>query len=132
MYSLPYFKEKDYALVKQFMKDNPFVILSGCDANHHPVATHVPLLIEDAGESLYLKGHVMRQTDHHRAFLQNPNVLAIFNGPHSYVSASWYTEPRQASTWNYMAVHAKGILRFLDDQALSEVLQKMTAHFEKN
>jgi transcriptional regulator len=132
MYSLPYFKEKDYDLVKQFMKDNPFVVLSGCDADQHPVATHVPLLIEDNGESLILKGHFMRQTDHHRAFLQNPNVLAIFNGPHTYVSASWYSEPRQASTWNYLTVHAKGILEFLDEQGLSSVLQKTTAHFENN
>lgn len=132
MYSLPYFKEKDYSIVKQFMMANPFVILAGCDADHNPVATHVPLLIEEKEESLIFYGHVMKQTDHHRAFLQNPNVLAIFTGPHTYVSASWYSDPKQASTWNYMTVHAKGVLHFLDEGDLLGVLQKTTAHFEND
>jgi transcriptional regulator len=132
MYSLPYFKEKDYALVKQFMLDNPFVVLAGCDGDPGPVATHVPLLVEEKEEKLFLYGHIMRQTDHHKAFLQNPKVLAIFSGPHTYVSASWYSDPRQASTWNYMAVHAKGVLRFLDENSLTGILQKTTARFENN
>ncbi len=132
MYSLPYFKEKDFGVVKEFMHQNPFVILCGCDSNQHPVATHVPLLIEETEEKLFLYGHVMRQTDHHLAFLKNPNVLAVFTGPHTYVSASWYSNPKQASTWNYMTVHAKGILGFLEENALLDILQKTTAHFENN
>jgi transcriptional regulator len=132
MYSLPYFKEKDFGVVKEFMHQNPFVILCGCDSNQHPVATHVPLLMEETEEKLFLYGHVMRQTDHHLAFLKNPAVLAVFTGPHGYVSASWYSNPKQASTWNYMTVHAKGILGFLEENALLDILQKTTAHFEKN
>jgi transcriptional regulator len=72
----------------------------------------------------------MRNTDHHKAFLHNENVLAVFTGPHTYVSAAWYSNPHLASTWNYMSVHAKGTIRFLDESGLEEVLQKTTLHFE--
>ena len=54
----------------------------------------------------------------------------VFTGHHTYVSATWYSDPHLASTWNYMSVHAKGVIRFLDDQALADVLRKTTLHFE--
>ena len=74
----------------------------------------------------------MKQTDHHKAFEKNPNVLCVFTGHHTYVSASWYSNPQQASTWNYMSVHVKGRLAFLDEQGLIEVLKKTSLHFENN
>jgi transcriptional regulator len=77
-----------------------------------------------------MTGHMMRQTDHHKAFEKDQNVLCVFAGPHTYVSASWYSNPHQASTWNYMSVHIKGQLRFLDEQGLVNVLKKTTLHFE--
>ncbi|MDX2046190.1 MAG: FMN-binding negative transcriptional regulator [Chitinophagaceae bacterium] len=132
MYNLPYFKEKDHTVVVTFMKQFPFAFLSGCDKNNKPVATQVPLLVEERGDKLIFHGHIMRQTDHHRAFEQNPDVLAVFTGPHTYVSATWYDNPHQASTWNYMSVHARGILRFTDEKGLEELLRKLTLHFENN
>lgn len=72
----------------------------------------------------------MKNTDHHKAFLHNENVLVVFTGHHTYVSATWYSNPHLASTWNYMSVHAKGIIRFLDYTALEDVLRKTTLHFE--
>ena len=77
-----------------------------------------------------MTGHMMRNTDHHKAFEKNANVLCVFTGHHTYVSASWYSNPHQASTWNYMSVHVKGQLRFLDEQGLIEVLKKTSLHFE--
>ena len=132
MYNLPYFKENDPAVIREFMRRNPFVLLCGCDQDNRPVATQIPVLIEDREDKLFLIGHVQRKTDHQLAFAKNQNVLAIFTGPHTYVSASWYNDPQTASTWNYMAVHAAGILRFLDDIALLETLKRTTAHFENN
>jgi transcriptional regulator len=132
MYNFSYFKEKDIAVVKQFMRQNPFAVLTGCDANNHPVATQVPLLLEEKNEKIFLYGHVQRKTDHHLAFEQNPNALALFTGPHTYVSANWYTNQQTASTWNYITVHAGGALKFLDDNALLSILSKTTAHFENN
>jgi len=92
----------------------------------------VPVLLQDIDDRLFLQGHIMKKTDHHLAFLENPNVLAIFAGPHTYVSASWYSNPLQGSTWNYMTVHAKGQIRFLDDTALADLLRDLTAHFERH
>ncbi len=132
MYSLPYFKEQDQETVLQFIKENPFAFLCGCDAANNPVATQVPLFIDIKDGKLFLSGHIMKNTDHHNAFLHNPNVLAVFTGAHTYVSASWYHEKEQASTWNYISVHAKGVLNFLDHQALLDVLRRTTNHFENN
>lgn len=114
------------------MEQHPFITLCGADKAGNPVATQVPVLLREINGQLFLHGHIMRKTDHHLAFTENPHVLAIFTGPHTYVSASWYTNPRQGSTWNYMTVHAKGVIRFLDEAALSELLRDLTAHFENN
>ena len=96
------------------------------------MATQIPVFIDEREGKLFLSGHIMRNTDHHKAFLHNSNVLAVFTGAHTYVSASWYAEKEQASTWNYISVHAKGILKFLDEQALLNVLKRTTNHFENN
>jgi transcriptional regulator len=132
MYSLPYFKEKEIGVVKEFMEQHPFVTLCGCDAAGNPVATHVPVLLREENDKLFLHGHIMKKTDHHLAFEQNPNVLAVFSGAHTYVSASWYTNPLSGSTWNYMTVHAKGVMKFLDHAALLNLLRDLTARFENN
>jgi transcriptional regulator len=132
MYSLPYFKEKEAGVVKEFMDQHPFITLCGCDAAGNPVATHVPVLLREENNTLYLHGHIMKKTDHHLAFEQNPNVLAVFSGAHTYVSASWYTNPLSGSTWNYMTVHARGVMKFLDEAALLNLLRDLTARFENN
>lgn len=132
MYYLPHFKENDPELIKQFIREHPFAFLAGSSAENKPVATQVPVFIDEKDGKLFLTGHVMKNTDHHRAFLHNPHVLAVFTGPHTYVSASWYTDKKQGSTWNYMSVHAKGVLRFLDEQSLRSVLKRTTSHFENN
>ena len=130
MYDLPYYKEKNDNVVKQFIDEHPFAFLTGCDAENKPVATQVPVFIEQEGSKQILRGHIMKNTDHHKAFVYNPNVLVVFTGHHTYVSATWYSNPHLASTWNYMSVHAKGVIRFLDDRALADVLRKTSLHFE--
>ena len=130
MYNLPYFKENDQQVILEFIHQHPFAFLAGCDENSHPVATQIPVFIEDREGKLYLTGHMMRNTDHHRALENNQNVLCVFTGHHTYVSATWYSDPHQASTWNYMSVHTKGRISFLDEEALVEVLRKTSLHFE--
>lgn len=132
MYNLPYFKENDKEVIGEFIRDNPFAFITGCTNDLQPVATQIPVFLE-AGENekQVLRGHIMKQTDHHKAFMQNPQVLVVFSGHHSYVSATWYSNPQQASTWNYMSVHAKGLIRFLDEKGLEDVLRKTTLYFEK-
>jgi transcriptional regulator len=67
------------------------------------------MLVEERDGKLILHGHIMRKTDHHKAFHENPQALVVFTGPSSYVSATWYTNPHMGSTWNYMSVHLRGI-----------------------
>lgn len=129
MYNLPYFKGQDAEEVIQFMKEHPFVFLTGVDEDNKPVATQVPVFIDERDGKLFLSGHIMRQTDHHKAFEQNNNVLAVFTGPHTYVSATWYTKA-MGSTWNYMSVHAHGRIRFGDKEELVAVLKRLTLHYE--
>lgn len=130
MYDLPHHKEQDKQIIKEFIDQHPFAFLTGCDSENNPVATQVPVFIEEKNGRKVLSGHLMKNTDHHKAFLHNGNVLVVFTGSHTYVSATWYSNPHLASTWNYMSVHAKGTIRFLDEAGLEEVLRKTTLHFE--
>lgn len=130
MYNLPYYKEKDPKLIREFIDTHPFAFLTGCDHENKPVATQVPVFIEEGEGRQVLRGHIMKNTDHHKAFLHNENVLVVFTGNHTYVSGTWYSNPHTASTWNYMSVHIKGTLRFLSDDELADVLKKTTLHFE--
>jgi transcriptional regulator len=97
----------------------------------YPVATHVPLAIKQIDGVLFFTGHIMKNSDHHKAFLKNENVLAIFSGPHCHVSASWYPNPVQASTWNYMTVHAKGKIHFGDEAQTKKIVEGLTNKYEK-
>lgn len=132
MYNLPYFKESDAALIINFIKQHAFALITGVNENNIPVATQLPFLIKERAGKLYLQAHIMRNTDHHKAFEKNPNVLVVFTGPHCYVSASWYENKQQASTWNYQSVHVTGTLRFLDDTALLNMLDALTSLYENN
>jgi transcriptional regulator len=132
MYDLPYHKEKNDLVIKEFIARYPFAFLSGCNSENKPVATQIPVFIEEKNGLQVLRGHIMKNTDHHKAFLHNENVLVVFTGHHTYVSGTWYSNPHTPSTWNYMSVHAKGIIRFLDDAALIDVLRMTTLHFENN
>jgi transcriptional regulator len=125
MYDTPHFKANNDKEVLDFMKAHPFVILCCTDKHGLPVATHVPVLIAHHGDKLVLRGHIQRKTDHHKALMHAQHVLVIFTGANSYVSASWYTNPHVASTWNYQAVHASGIIHFGDDATLHRLLEDL-------
>ena len=132
MYNLPHFKANNQQEVIDFMYANPFITLCGCDENNKPVATHVPVLIEERDEKIFLRAHIMRNQKHAKAFEHNKNVLAIFSAAHTYVSASWYSNQRIGSTWNYQAVHAHGILNFKNEKFLHNLLTQLTEKFENN
>ncbi len=131
MYKPPYFRENNPGIWQQFMRDHPFAFLTGCSLSGRPVVTQVPMLVEEKDGAIILQGHIMKNTDHFKAFGENPQALAVFTGPHTYVSASWYTNPHMGSTWNYMSVHVRGNLKFMPEEDLKLLMQKMTLHFEK-
>src|SRR5262249_47548738 len=120
----------DRAAVIAFIKENSFAIITGFD-EQYPVATHIPLEMEIREDGkIILSGHLMKNTDHHKAFIKNENVLAIFNGPHCYISASWYNMPAGASTWNYLTVHVKGKITFTDEAGTYNAIKALTDKYE--
>lgn len=131
MYHFSYFKEKDKQVILDFIGDNPFAFLTGSYLSGSQVATQVPVLFEERDGELILQGHIMRNTDHHKAFIENPNALVVFTGPSTYVSASWYTNPQIGSTWNYMSVHLSGQVRWMTDKELVQFMRKFTLKFEQ-
>lgn len=131
MYTFPYFKAKNDEEVLNFMHAHPFVMLIA-NGETFPVATQVPVLFREQDGKMILRCHVMRKTEHHLALEKNENVLAIFTGAHTYVSASWYTNTMSGSTWNYRSVHAQGKLRFTSTDELLQLLTDLTDTFENN
>jgi len=132
MYKLPYFTEEDSEKVIAFMKENSFAVITGF-GDEYPVASHIPLAVHIKEDGrIFLCGHLMKNTDHHKAFEKNKNVLAVFTSPHVYVSGTWYDNPQQASTWNYMSVQAKGTIRFGNKEDLIAILKRLTLHYENN
>ena len=131
MYQFSYFKEKDKQVILEFIENHPFGFLTGSFLSGGQVATQIPILLEVKNDELYLQGHIMKKTDHHKAFIENPNALVVFTGPSTYVSASWYSNPHIGSTWNYMSVHISGQMRFMSDEDLTRFMKKLTLKFEK-
>jgi len=129
MYKFPYYTEQDLEKVIAFMQANPFAILTGT-GEKYPVATQLPLEITMDQDRIFLQGHMMRKTDHHLAFEKNNQVLVLFTGPHCFVSASWYTNPGVGSTWNYMTVHAKGTMRFMNEVETRDAVKAVSDKFE--
>ncbi|MBK7855018.1 MAG: FMN-binding negative transcriptional regulator [Bacteroidetes bacterium] len=81
MYQFSYFKEKDKKVIIDFIEENPFAFLTGSFLSGEQVATQIPVLFEERNGDLFLQGHIMRKTDHHKAFTENPNALIVFTGP---------------------------------------------------
>lgn len=131
MYHFSYFKEKDKQTILNFMEENPFAFMTGSFLSGKQVATQIPVLLEERDGELFLQGHLMRNTDHHKAFVENPNGLLVFTGPSCYVSASWYMNPQNGSTWNYMSVHVAGQVNFMTNDELIAFMRKLTLTFEK-
>jgi transcriptional regulator len=130
MYVPTAFAETDTARLHEFIRANSFAVLaSGGEAGL--VASHLPLLLEsEGGSSGQLSGHMARANPHWRQ--AKGTVLAIFSGPHAYVSPSWYGEGGTVPTWNYVAVHAYGTLRLVEDRdGLLDILRRSVAEYEK-
>ena len=92
---------------------------AGSDAQF--AATHLPLVIKDEGLHGLLEGHFAKANPHWQA-LAGRETLAVFSGPHSYVSPTLYTEELSVPTWNYIAVHAYGTLQPVEDEPGKEAL----------
>lgn len=129
MYIPPYYKQENLSVVKDFLHQNSFGTLVSL-VNDRPWATHIPLELDTnaAGQDI-LSGHISRGNKQWRDFDKNDEVLAIFNGPHTYISSSWY-DHENVPTWNYIAVHVYGKIRIVTDDELLSSLKKLVNKYE--
>ncbi|MBU9711954.1 FMN-binding negative transcriptional regulator [Evansella tamaricis] len=127
MYIPTQFKITDEAMNYEIMKEHSFAILfSG--HNEAPFATHLPLILNK--ENTYLYGHFTRPNPQWRD-IENQTVLAVFHGPHCYISPSWYETNQAVPTWNYVTVHVYGEVELLKDEIeLKDSLHEMVLRYE--
>jgi len=129
LYVPQHFRVEDRGALVAFMRDNAFATLvSSGEAGLH--VSHVPLLVDVDGEAIRLRGHVARGNPHWEALEGARHVLAIFQGPHAYVSPTWYVTHPSVPTWNYAVVHAQGSARLIDEAELHEVVHELSARYE--
>jgi transcriptional regulator len=132
MYIPPHFQLNDRALAHSVIQDYAFGQLITVDSDGLPFTTHLPFLLnEDEGEHGTLVGHMARANPQWRHFDNGLPVLALFAGPHAYVSPSWYQPGPAVPTWNYVAVHAYGTPRLMEDadEAMA-LLERLVDTFE--
>jgi transcriptional regulator len=132
MYIPAAFAETDPTRIHEFIEQHSFgVLVSQVDGL--PFATHLPFLLErTAGPHGTLVGHVARANPHWRQ-LGGQTAVAIFSGPHAYISPTWYESEQVVPTWNYTAVHAYGRVVIVEDAgALLEIVRQMAGVYERN
>ncbi len=131
MYIPVQYRNEDPDQIREFLKNNAFGIIT-CNGTGSPMATHLPLEYEEGGNGMgLLHGHFARANPQWKHIGDGEEVLCIFNGPHCYVSSSWYQE-EEVPTWNYMAVHARGRYRKQSEEELWASLHKLVDNYEKD
>ena len=132
MYVPPRFAQEDRDQCLALIEREPFGLLATAGSDQAPFATHLPFLVEKRGGEAVLIGHVARANPHWQMFDGTRQALAIFQGPHGYISPAWYATSAKVPTWNYIAVHAYGTPRIVDDAgAARQAIATLTARFEK-
>ncbi len=128
MYVPAAFSVEDGERLHAFLDAHAFGVLVSC-IDGVPFATHVPMLLEpDAGPHGTLVGHVARANPHQRAFDGETPALAVFHGPHAYVSPTWYATAPAVPTWNYTAVHVYGAPRAVEEPRRTRAIVERLVH----
>jgi transcriptional regulator len=136
MYIPKAFREEDMKKLHKLMQEYSFAALI-TQQDGVPVATHLPFLL-DSGRGPYgtLMAHMARANAQWKTFNGEQEALVIFQGPHAYISPSWYEVELSVPTWNYAAAHAYGKPEIIEDNAvlydlLKALVQTHEARFEK-
>ncbi len=126
MYVPKYAENKDVSAIIDFIKHHAFGILVS-QSKQKLVATHIPL--EFSSDNTKLFGHISRANRQWKNFNNTSEVLAIFTGPHAYVSPSWY-DHENVPTWNYIAAHVYGKISIIEGEELYQSLKQLTDKYE--
>ncbi len=112
-----------------FARRHNFATLVSTDASM-PYASHVPLLVDDEEGQVILRGHFAR-ANRHSGLIESGEHLAIFHGPHAYISPTWYRDPG-VPTWNFVAVHMSGEAEPVDDPGeLATLVEELSRYHEQ-
>jgi transcriptional regulator len=114
VYLPPAFTEKRPEILVEHIERYDFGLLVTHGAEGL-VASHIPFLIERDGERLHLQGHLARPNPQVGDLARGGEVLAIFHGPHAYISPNSYATGPSVPTWNYVDVHAYGTVQLVED-----------------
>lgn len=128
MYIPKLFKNENQQEIEQFLTENGFAILINT-TNGKYWGTHTPLFLEKVNDKLLLSGHISKENPQSQSLHNGEEILAIFNGPHTYISSSWY-DHENVPTWNYIAVHVYGKIRILDYDETVSSLKKLVDKYE--
>ena len=129
MYIPRRFEEKDKDKIHAFIRENSFAILISIFEGR-PIGSHIPLQLETGADGQdYLVGHISRGNEQKHTLADGAQVLAIFPGPHAYISPRWYTEMR-VPTWNYISVHVYGTVKIMEGEELKAALSRLMDNYE--
>lgn len=126
----PYYELKDMDQVRRLIRENPWATLVSL-ASTGLVASHYPILLEEDREELSIVTHVGRP-DEKVHELGEHELLVIVQGPHGYISSSWYGDYIEVPTWNFIAAHLSGVPELLEHEENFEVLTRLVNHFEQH
>ncbi len=129
MYIPAAFRESDTTKLHEFIRQHSFALLTS-HSERGLVASHLPLLIDsERGPLGTLVGHFAKANE--QAADAGTECLAVFSGPHAYISPTWYETANTVPTWNYVAIHVYGTLRLIDEKAeLARILDATVAKYE--
>ena len=138
MYVPEIFALKDQAVIEAVVRDYAFGLLVTAPSGHAaPEASHLPFHFDpDRGPHGTLVGHMARANPQWRGFAEQAaagrEALVVFQGAHGYVSPAWYQPGPAVPTWNYLAVHAYGVARVMDDEAkVRGLLERLVERHER-
>ncbi len=112
MYTPKHFEEKDRAKLVEFMQKYNFAAIVNY-TKKRCWATHLPFIVEEDGNDIYLKAHMAKANPQWVNFKNGEQALVIFQEPHAYISPKLYENKVSVPTWNYIAVHAYGVPEIL-------------------
>jgi len=116
--------------ILEFIKKNAFSTLVTL-VNGKPWATHLPFVLAKNSEGVaILSGHIAKANPQWKTFTGKEDGMVIFQGPHAYISSSWYNH-ENVPTWNYLAVHVYGKIKILEGEELLNHLKSLVDHYEQ-
>jgi transcriptional regulator len=126
----PYYELTDPDEIRRLIRENPWAILIS-NSSAGLVASHYPILLEEDREELSIVTHVGRP-DEKVHELGEHELLVIVQGPHGYISSSWYGDYVEVPTWNFIVAHLSGVPEILEREENFEVLTRLVDHFEQH